>query len=115
MGKYFRQLLLKNRELEKKKKVFINNSLVFNDILLHANQQYIIIYDCYLQTKDMKWHTRKLVYDGFLRRFIAPNFNMNDIIYFYVDNKTFMKQFENEVTQIFSWKSFTDRNNIIPI
>lgn len=115
MEKYFRQLLSKYRKMERRKKVFINNSLVFHDILLHANQEYVLIHDCYLQTKDMKWHTRSLGYDGFLRRFIAPNINMNDIIYFYVDNITFMNEFENEVTKKFYAKSFTATNNIIPI
>ena len=115
MWKYFRQLLSKYMKMERRKKVFINNSLVFHDILLHANQEYILIYDCYLQTKDMKWHTQKLVYNAVLRRFIAPTLNMNDIIYFYVDNKTFMNIFETDVTNIIFWKSFTVTNNIIPI
>lgn len=115
MRKYFRQLLSKYRKMERSKKVFLNNSLVFHDILLHANQEYVFICDCYLQTKDMKWHTRSLGYERFLRRFIAPNINMNDIIYFYVDDKTFMNEFANYATRIFYWKSFTVTNNIIPL
>lgn len=98
MRKYFKQLLSKYRKQEKGKKVFITNSLLFHDLLLHANHEYVLIHDCYLQTKDMKWHSRCLGYNGFLRMFIAPNINMNDIIYFYVDDSHFMSRFENYTT-----------------